>query len=101
MISVLIKWNSQIQSIRFETSDGQKREEHAQIVVENDEPSQIVDGSYSYVGTDGLTYAVNYHADKNGYVAIISKPHQWPVAWIKSGFFFSIWTLFSSDKTTK
>ncbi|XP_055307492.1 endocuticle structural glycoprotein SgAbd-5-like [Sitodiplosis mosellana] len=51
----------------FETSDGEKREEHAQVVVENDGPTQVVSGSYSYVGDNGQTYTVNYTADKFGY----------------------------------
>lgn len=52
---------------RFETSDGQKREEHAQLITENGEQSQVISGSYSYVGSDGVTYTVNYTADKYGY----------------------------------
>lgn len=51
----------------FETSDGQKREEHAQVVIENDEPTQYVSGSYQYIGDNGLTYQVNYTADKYGF----------------------------------
>ncbi|KAJ8966064.1 hypothetical protein NQ317_001798 [Molorchus minor] len=31
--------------------------------------SNIVYGSYTYVGTDGITYKVNYVADENGYRA--------------------------------
>lgn len=48
-----------INHFSYETSDGQKREEHAQLVVENDEPSQVVSGSYSFVADDGVTYTVN------------------------------------------
>lgn len=54
-------------SSSFETSDGQKREEHAQVVIENDEPSQIISGSYSYFGDDGQLYQVDYTADKDGF----------------------------------
>lgn len=64
MCSMFIK---RIEYFRYETSDGQKREEHSQLITENDEPSQVVSGSYSYVGTDGVTYTVNYTADKYGY----------------------------------
>lgn len=30
----------------------------------------MVQGQYSYVGDDGVTYTVNYIADENGYRAI-------------------------------
>lgn len=29
--------------------------------------NRVVTGSYSYIGADGITYTVNYIADKNGY----------------------------------
>lgn len=29
-------------------------------------------GSYSYIGSDGITYSVEYTADENGYVASVS-----------------------------
>lgn len=51
----------------YQTSDGQKREEHAQFVVDNDGPTQVVSGSYSYNGDDGQLYTVTYTADKYGY----------------------------------
>lgn len=56
----------------YETSDGQKREEHAQIVFDDEDPEQphqVISGSYSYIGTDQMTYTVYYTADKNGYHA--------------------------------
>lgn len=29
--------------------------------------NRVVTGSYSYIGADGITYTVNYIADRNGY----------------------------------
>lgn len=55
---------------RFETSDGQKREEHAQTVVENDESHQVVSGSYAFVDPETQKqYTVYYTADKDGFHA--------------------------------
>lgn len=34
-----------------------------------DAESQVVQGSYSYTGPDGVVYTVNYIADENGYRA--------------------------------
>ncbi|XP_077289644.1 flexible cuticle protein 12-like [Arctopsyche grandis] len=52
----------------FETSDGIKQNEQAQIYnPDTDKESYVVTGSYSYVGPDGVTYAVNYVADANGF----------------------------------
>ncbi|EDW72928.1 uncharacterized protein Dwil_GK17267 [Drosophila willistoni] len=53
---------------RVETSNGIKTEEqgHVEDIGSEDEAS-VVRGSYSYVGDDGITYAVNYIADKNGF----------------------------------
>ncbi|XP_058804035.1 flexible cuticle protein 12-like [Phymastichus coffea] len=55
----------------YEQSDGQKRDESAQIEtrrVDNEEQSVLhVTGSYSFVGQDGLTYTVTYVADENGF----------------------------------
>ncbi|XP_017785773.1 PREDICTED: endocuticle structural glycoprotein ABD-5-like [Nicrophorus vespilloides] len=52
----------------FETDDGTKKEEVAEIVNEGrDDESLKVKGSYSYVGDDGQTYTVEYIADENGF----------------------------------
>ncbi|EDW33405.1 GL15513 [Drosophila persimilis] len=32
-----------------------------------EEEAIVVKGSYSYIGDDGVTYSVNYIADKNGF----------------------------------
>lgn len=57
-------------SCSYETSDGQKREEEAQVYeIEGEEPVTVVRGSYSYIGTDGVEYKVEYTADKDGFKA--------------------------------
>jgi len=33
-------------------------------------PVVVTSGSYSYIGTDGRTYTVNWTADENGYKAV-------------------------------
>lgn len=54
--------------IRFETSDGQSRQEQAELKnVGTDEEAISVKGSYSWVAEDGQTYTVNFVADENGY----------------------------------
>lgn len=51
----------------FETSDGQKREEHGELRhVGSEQEGIAVHGSYSYV-VDGVTFTVNYVADENGF----------------------------------
>lgn len=30
----------------------------------------VITGKYSFIGSDGLTYEVNYKADRNGYVVM-------------------------------
>ncbi|CAO1344620.1 unnamed protein product [Diamesa serratosioi] len=62
----------------FEQSDGQKREEQAELKNVGTENEAIsVRGSFSFVGDDGQTYTVTYIADENGFQP--SAPHL-PVA---------------------
>lgn len=52
----------------FETSDGKFADEEGHL--ENagtDDEAISVHGSYKYTGEDGVTYEVNYVADKNGF----------------------------------
>lgn len=52
----------------YETSDGQVREETGTVTKVDDKLSVLaVKGFYSYVGTDGETYKVDYVADRNGF----------------------------------
>ncbi|ALC43601.1 Lcp65Aa [Drosophila busckii] len=54
--------------LSLETSDGTKRKEHATLKNAGTEDEAIaVQGSYSYVGDDGVTYSVSFTADENGY----------------------------------
>ncbi|KAG5862488.1 hypothetical protein JTB14_007794 [Gonioctena quinquepunctata] len=54
----------------YETSDGSRREEEAKLTnAGSKKEALVVQGSYSYVGTDGVTYKVTYIADENGYRA--------------------------------
>ncbi|CAH0558123.1 unnamed protein product [Brassicogethes aeneus] len=54
----------------YETSDGSQREEKAELKNAGSKNEAIsVQGSYTYVGTDGITYKVTYIADENGYRA--------------------------------
>ncbi|XP_018576797.1 endocuticle structural glycoprotein ABD-5-like [Anoplophora glabripennis] len=54
----------------YETSDGSHREEQAELKNPGTENEALaVHGSYTYVGTDGVTYKVTYVADENGYRA--------------------------------
>lgn len=67
----LISW------IRFsyDTDDGQSRDEELTILnKDTDEEEIVIKGSYSYTGTDGLIYRVDYTADRNGYHANVHKP---------------------------
>jgi len=51
-----------------ETSDGKTFIEVGQVNdVGTDDEAISVKGSYSYIGDDGVTYTVNYIADKNGF----------------------------------
>uniref|UniRef100_A0A336LX70 CSON006907 protein n=1 Tax=Culicoides sonorensis TaxID=179676 RepID=A0A336LX70_CULSO len=52
----------------YETSDGQTREEEAQLNNVGQENEAIsVRGSYSFVAPDGQTYTINFVADENGF----------------------------------
>eukprot|EP00095_Tigriopus_kingsejongensis_P012394 maker-scaffold1164_size58058-snap-gene-0.13 protein:Tk12394 transcript:maker-scaffold1164_size58058-snap-gene-0.13-mRNA-1 annotation:"transport protein sec61 subunit beta" len=51
----------------FETSNGIKQEARGEIRVVDNHPVVVMEGSYSYPGTDGLTYSVNWFADETGY----------------------------------
>ncbi|KAJ8930608.1 hypothetical protein NQ314_016578 [Rhamnusium bicolor] len=54
----------------YETSDGTHREEKAELKNAGTENEALaVQGSYTYIGTDGVTYKVTYVADENGYRA--------------------------------
>ncbi|KAF5298363.1 hypothetical protein FQR65_LT01141 [Abscondita terminalis] len=53
----------------YQTSDGISREEKAELKTIGSNKAVVVRGSYSYVGSDGQTYTVNYVADENGFVA--------------------------------
>lgn len=52
----------------YQTSDGTTREEKAELKnIGSENESLVVEGSYSYVGSDGNTYTITYIADENGY----------------------------------
>lgn len=58
-----------LDSFSFETSDGISRDEQG--VLENvgtDEEAIEVRGSFTYTGDDGVVYAINYIAGKDGFV---------------------------------
>ncbi|XP_017134636.2 larval cuticle protein 65Ag1-like [Drosophila miranda] len=51
-----------------ETSDGKSVAEVGRLDdLGTEEEAIVVKGSYSYIGDDGVTYSVNYIADKNGF----------------------------------
>ena len=57
----------------YEQSDGQKREETAELKDEGTENEALsIVGSFSFVGPDGKTYKVDYTADKDGFHPTIS-----------------------------
>lgn len=54
----------------YELSDGQRREEQAQVEFRSAKPEDAVlrvRGSYSWVDSTGKTWLINYTADENGY----------------------------------
>uniref|UniRef100_A0A6V7KL69 Uncharacterized protein n=1 Tax=Bracon brevicornis TaxID=1563983 RepID=A0A6V7KL69_9HYME len=52
----------------YEQSDGQKREETAELKNEGtDDEAMSVVGSFEFVGPDGKTYRVDYTADETGF----------------------------------
>ncbi|XP_011186119.2 larval cuticle protein 65Ag1-like [Zeugodacus cucurbitae] len=52
----------------FETSDGTQHDEEGQLKnVGTDDEAIVVEGSYKYVGDDGVTYHVSYTADEYGF----------------------------------
>ncbi|XP_065359582.1 larval cuticle protein 65Ag1-like [Calliphora vicina] len=60
----------QPESFKFgsETSDGNKHDAEGELHnVGSEQEELVVRGSYSFVGEDGVTYTVNYLADKNGF----------------------------------
>ncbi|XP_076622871.1 cuticular protein 28 [Colletes latitarsis] len=61
----------------YEQSDGQKREETAELKNEGtDDESLDVSGSFTFTSPDGHTYRVDYTADKDGFhptINLVSK----------------------------
>lgn len=61
----------------YEQSDGQKREETAELKNEGtDDESLDVTGSFTFTAPDGHTYRVDYTADKDGFhptINLVSK----------------------------
>ena len=53
--------------ISYQTSDGVKRYEFGEPRYIVDHEAIIVQGSYSYMGPDGILYEVQYVADENGF----------------------------------
>lgn len=54
---------------RYETSDGQNREETGSIQKVEDNDVLVVRGFYSFIGDDGVEYTVTYVADQDGFRA--------------------------------
>lgn len=60
----------------YEQSDGQKREEKAELKASETNPDVqaiSVSGSYEYTDTDGKRYLVTYTADENGYRPMVKQ----------------------------
>uniref|UniRef100_A0A336LXA7 CSON004603 protein n=1 Tax=Culicoides sonorensis TaxID=179676 RepID=A0A336LXA7_CULSO len=53
--------------LRYETADGQIREETGTFEEVDGQKQLVVRGKYSYIGPDGETYQVIYVSDKAGY----------------------------------
>ncbi|XP_053685462.1 flexible cuticle protein 12-like [Sabethes cyaneus] len=52
----------------FETSDGQSRQEQAELKkLGDDVEALVVRGTFSFTAADGQVYTVNYVADENGF----------------------------------
>lgn len=58
--------------LSFELSDGQTREEKGTVTKVGENEILTVIGSYSYKGSDGKTYVVDYSADPNGFKAKVT-----------------------------
>ncbi|EAT34222.1 AAEL013520-PA [Aedes aegypti] len=55
-------------SFQFDTSNGIQQQEKAELKkFADDVAALVVRGSYSYTGSDGQVYTVNYVADENGF----------------------------------
>lgn len=56
-------------SFRYETSNGIKREEFGRLKDLGGDQGQvyIIDGSYGYIGPDGIEYRVKFVADEKGF----------------------------------
>lgn len=54
---------------KYETSDGQTRNENGYFKNIGDQRILVVSGSYSYIGSDGKNYQVRYTSDEKGYRA--------------------------------
>jgi hypothetical protein len=63
MFLVFLNYNTN----SYETSDGSKHDEEAELKQIGTESSLVVKGSYSYVAPDGQVITVNYTADENGF----------------------------------
>ncbi|XP_035914181.1 endocuticle structural glycoprotein SgAbd-5-like [Anopheles stephensi] len=60
----------------YEQSDGQKREETAELKASAADPEVqaiSVSGSYEYTDNDGKRYLVTYTADENGYRPMVKQ----------------------------
>ncbi|PSN39561.1 hypothetical protein C0J52_20617 [Blattella germanica] len=55
----------------YESADGTKVQQSGQLKQLPDDKEgngEAIQGSFSYLGTDGVTYQINYIADENGFV---------------------------------